>query len=250
MKKEMHVLGTAFALVLTIGLFASCGGATYNSVKRMQKMEEGVSNPTTVEELTEAIKKYDARALDLVTTQEQVGIWYKILGTRYLDREMYGEAMECFQRAIETFPNNANLYYYLAISAGYTAHTALDFSANGGADAKLKQQRYLRLAEEAYQRALTINPKYYRAMYGIGVLYVFELGESENAIPYVEEFLRNQTKDTNGMFLLAHAYCDVGELEKALELYDRIIALNSNPDLTEDAKRNKQVVLNSLHGVQ
>lgn len=212
-------------------------------------MEEGVSNPTTVEELTEAIKKYDARALDLVTTQEQVGIWYKILGTRYLDQQMYGEAMECFQRAIETFPNNANLYYYLAVSAGYTAHTALDFTANGGAEAKLKQQRYLRLAESAYQRALTINPKYYRAMYGIGVLYVFELGESENAIPYMEEFLRNQTKDTNGMFLLARAYCDTGELEKAVELYDRIISLNSNPDLTEDAKLNKQAVLNALHGV-
>ncbi|MBQ5491072.1 MAG: tetratricopeptide repeat protein [Treponema sp.] len=250
MKRSFYTLCAVTLTALCMGLCVSCGGATYNSVKRMQKMEEGVSNPTTVEELTEAIKKYDARALDLVTTQEQVGIWYKILGTRYLDQQMYGEAMECFQRAIETFPNNANLYYYLAVSAGYTAHTALDFTANGGAEAKLKQQRYLRLAESAYQRALTINPKYYRAMYGIGVLYVFELGESENAIPYMEEFLRNQTKDTNGMFLLAHAYCDVGELEKASEMYDRIISLNSNPDLTEDARRNKQAVLNALHGVQ
>ena len=59
---------------------------SYNTVKRMQKIEEGVHNPTTKEELQEAIKKFDARALDLATTEAQVGIWYKILGTRYLDQ--------------------------------------------------------------------------------------------------------------------------------------------------------------------
>ncbi len=246
MKLTVKIAFLAAGLCVALA-FSSCG-ASYNSVKRMQKMEEGVSNPTTVEELSEAIKKYDERALDLVTTQEQVGIWYKILGTRYLDKKMYSEALECFQRAIEYFPDNANLYYYLAVSAGYTAHSALDYAATGTAEASLKQQRYLRLSESAYQRALTIDPKYYRAMYGIGVLYVFELeGEAEKAIPYLEEFLRTQTKDTNGMFLLANAYCQTGELQKAADIYDRIIDLNSNPDLTENARLNKQVVLEALY---
>ena len=80
------VLRTAFvaAVVSTALVCVSCGNS-YNAIKRMQKMEEGVSSPTTKEELKEAIEKYDRRAIDLATTQAQEGVWYKILGTRYLD---------------------------------------------------------------------------------------------------------------------------------------------------------------------
>ena len=90
MKKSFIVKGVIGFLLAS--LFVSCF-PSYNSVKRMQKMEENVSNPTTKEELEEAIKKYEARALDLVTTEAQVGIWYKILGTRYLDQQLYTKAL-------------------------------------------------------------------------------------------------------------------------------------------------------------
>ena len=84
------------AVCMAVVLFASCS-PSYNSVKRMQKLEEGVSNPTTKEELEEALRKYDARAMDLVLTEAQSGMWYKILGTRYLDERMYRKAYEAFR---------------------------------------------------------------------------------------------------------------------------------------------------------
>ena len=77
----------------------------------MQKMEEGVGSPTTIEDLKTAIEKYDARIADLQLSQSQVGIWYKILASRYLDDGMYGEALKYYQKAIEYFPTNQNLYY-------------------------------------------------------------------------------------------------------------------------------------------
>lgn len=70
----MKVFFAAFAALF---LLVSCS-PSYNSVKRMQKMEENIDNPTTKEELEEAIKKYDKRAMDLVSTQAQEGMWYKI----------------------------------------------------------------------------------------------------------------------------------------------------------------------------
>ena len=115
MRKTSDFLRAMFIMLST--LFALSCTPSYNSIKRMQRMEEGVSNPTTKEELQEAIKKYDARALDLVTTQAQEGIWYKILGTRYLDQAMYGEALKSFQTALMYYPNNANLYYYVGLCA-------------------------------------------------------------------------------------------------------------------------------------
>lgn len=234
-----------FVLVSILFLSISCS-PSYNSIKRMQRLEEGVSNPTTKEELEEAIKKYEKRAMDLSLTEGQVGMWYKILGTRYLDQQMYGKAFECFQKAITYYPDNANLYFYVAVCAGYLANSSLDYEAAGKKSESLeKKMNYLRLSENAYLTALKINPNYYRAMYGIGVLYVFELDESEKAIPYLERFLETQTKDTNGMFVLARAYYTNYEFDKAIQLYDRIIALNPNAQKTAEAQANKKIVLDA-----
>ncbi|MCR5764183.1 MAG: tetratricopeptide repeat protein [Treponema sp.] len=230
---------TCFAMV-------SCG-PSYNSIKRMQKMEEGVSNPTTKEELKEALKKYDARALDLVTTQAQEGMWYKILGTRYLDEGMYKEAYEAFKQAVLFFPNNQNLYYYIGICAGYLSNTELDYNATGGLDSATKKMNYLKLAESAYLTSLEIDPKYYRSMYALGVLYVFELKEPESAIPYLERFLEVQKRDTDGMFVLANAYYMISEFDKAIALYDQIIKINPNAQKTSDAQRNKKAVLDAQY---
>lgn len=219
---------------------------SYNTVKRMQKIEEGVHNPTTKEELQEAIKKFDARALDLATTEAQVGIWYKILGTRYLDQQLYGKAFECFQKALSYYPDNANLYYYVALCAGYLANSTMDFEANGPSSSSLeKRQNYLRLAETAYIRALGINPKYYRAMYGLGVLYVFVLQEEDKAIPHLERFLSVQTKDTNAMFVLARAYYMTYDFDKAVALYDKIIELKPNAEKVSEAEANKKTALDA-----
>ena len=162
------VLRTAFvaAVASTALVCVSCGNS-YNAIKRMQKMEEGVSSPTTKEQLKEAIEKYDRRAIDLATTQAQEGVWYKILGTRYLDEQLYGKAYEAFQKALEFYPNNANLYYYLAVCAGYVSNSQIDWNIhNDGSVGEIKMQ-YLRVSEESFLRALAIDPKYYRAMYGL-----------------------------------------------------------------------------------
>ena len=108
MNKTLSKLGTAVIACSVSFAVLSCA-PSYNTIKRMQKIEEDVHNPTTKEELQDAIKKFDARALDLATTEAQVGVWYKILGTRYLDQQLYGKAFECFQKALTYYPDNANL---------------------------------------------------------------------------------------------------------------------------------------------
>lgn len=244
MKRKSFFAAAACALITLTALTGVSCSPSYNSIKRMQKIEEGVSNPTTKEELEEAIKKFDARAMDLALTDGQVGVWYKILATRYLDQQLYGKAFENFQKALAYYPDNANLYYYVGICAGYLANASLDFEAKGSASESFqKKQNYLRLAENAYLQALSINPKYYRSMYAIGVLYAFELNEPEKAIPHLERFLATQTKDINGMFVLARAYYMDYQFDKAVALYDRIIELKPNEEKVREAQANKKTVL-------
>ena len=83
---------------------------------------------------------------------------------------MYGQALEAFQSALQYYPDNQNLYYYVGICAGYMSHTALDYNATGSME---KKYNYLKLAETAYLRAIEIEPRYSRALYALSVLYLY-----------------------------------------------------------------------------
>ena len=225
-------------------LLVGCGGVSNKTVIRHQKMEEGVDSPTSIEELKDAIKKYQERVADVQLAQSQIGIWYKILGTRYLDNKMYGEALKCFEEALQYYPNNQNLYYYVGVCAGYMSHAAMDFNASGTNEVKYN---YLKLAEEAYLRAIQIEDRYVRALYGLGVLYVFELDEPAKAIPHLEKALSIDTKNLDTMFVLARAYYSNYEFDKAVAMYDKIIETTKSEDTRKTAEENKQIALDAAY---
>ncbi len=230
-----------FTLVLLS--FTSCG-VSNKSILRHQKMEEGVSNPTTIEELKDAINKYKDRVADIQLAQSQIGIWYKILGTRYLDTKMYGEALKCFQEALKYYPDNQNLYYYVGVCAGYMSHAAMDFGGSGSTEVKYN---YLKLAEEAYTRAITIEDRYVRALYGLGVLYVFELDEPEKAIPHLEKALSIDKNNIDAMFVLARAYYSSYEFNKSVDMYDKIINTTKSAETKATAEENKKIALDEAY---
>ena len=230
--------------LLVSSLLVSCGGVSNKTIIRHQKMEEGVDSPTSIEERKDAINKYQERVADIQLAQSQVGIWYKILGTRYLDNKMYGEALKCFEEALKYYPDNQNLYYYVGVCAGYMSHAALDYNASGTNEIKYN---YLKLAEEAYLRAIQIEDRYVRALYGLGVLYVFELDEAAKAIPYLEKALSIDTKNLDTMFVLARAYYTNYDFDKAVEIYDRIIETTKSEDTKKTAEENKKIALDAAY---
>lgn len=222
-----------------------CGCSKSNkTIIRMQKLEENVGTPTKEHELKEAIKKYQDRVADVQLANAQVGIWYKMLATRYLDAKMYGEALKNYQIAIQYYPANQNLYYYVGVCAGYMAKSALDYNATGSSDEKYN---YLKLAESAYLRAIELEPRYVRSLYGLGVLYVFELDECEKAVPYLERALNVETKNTDIMFVLARAYYVTGRYDEAVSLYDRIISTTKSDEKKKEAEANKRIVLDTSY---
>lgn len=238
MKKTVLVCILSAVMILT-----SCG-VSNKTILRYQKMETGVSNPTTIEELKDAIKKYGERASDVQLTNSQIGIWYKILGTKYIDTKMYGEALKCFQEALKYYPDNQNLYYYVGVCAGYMSHASLDFGGSGTAEVKYN---YLKLAEEAYLRAISIEDRYVRALYGLGVLYVFELDEPEKAIPHLEKAISIDTKNLDAMFVLARAYYSSYEFDKSAAMYDKIIVTTKSAETKATAEENKKTVLDAAY---
>ncbi len=240
-KTELTSLILIFCLICLV--FSSCSNKK-QLARQMQLLEEDVDNPTSIEEITAGIEEYQTRIEDIIQATQQTGVWWKLLGTRYLDNQQYRLALDAFQKAIEIYPSNQNLYYYVGVSAGYMAESALDYNATGD---MTERDYYLNLAESAYLRALAIEGRYVRALYGLSVLYVFEMNRAEEAIPYLESLLEIDTKHTEAMFVLARVWYITGQFQKASDLYDRILQTTTDEKLREDAERNKKVVLDALY---
>ena len=239
MKKVILLIAS---VLLTIS-FMSCR-ASNKTILRYQKLEENVSNPTTIEELEDAIKKYQERVADIQLANQEVGIWYKMLGTRYLDNKMYGEALKAFEAALQYYPANQNIYYYVGVCAGYMSHAAMDFTGSGSSETRYN---YLMLAVDAYKRAIEIEDRYERAWYGLGVIYEYELDEHAQAVNCFEHALAINTSSLDTMFNLARAYYCSYEFDKSIEMYDKIIETTKSADIKAQAEELKAQVLDAAN---
>jgi len=242
MKKVKKYIGLA---ILATTLISVSGCVKSNkTIIRMQKMEENVGNPTTEAELKEAIKKYQDRIADIQMANAQIGTWYKMLAVRYLDAKMYGEALKNFQMALQYYPSNQNLFYWTGVCASYMANASLDFEGTGSTG---DRDNYLKLAETSFLRAISIEPKHAKALYSIGVLYVWELHKFDKAIPYLETLCATQKLDTDAMTVLAAAYYGNQDFEKSIEMYDKIIATTKLESKKAEANANKQLVMEKAY---
>lgn len=226
--------------LLLIFILESCNKIT--SIRRLQELEEGVSNPNTEAELKDAIRKYEKRVDDIIIAEERIGIWYKILGSRYMDQKMYKKALKAFQSALEYYPENPNLFYQAGLAASLTAKNSLDFELTG---TDIEKKRYFSLAVSAYTRALEIDPKHAKAVYALSVLYIFELNRPAEAIPILEKITEWEKKPIDHLFLLGAAYYMTGENEKAIAVYERIIEISSSAEKKAKAESNIREIKSS-----
>ncbi|MCA1949824.1 MAG: tetratricopeptide repeat protein [Treponema sp.] len=204
---------------------------------RISEMGSGGAPPETIEGLKKAIATYGDRIEMYSRDVAQVGIYWKILSVRLMDRKLYGEAIETLQKAIRLMPEDATLHYLYGLSSSILAK-----STYGKEKSSLFAQ-----AEAAHLRAIELDKKYARPLYAIGVLYVFELDKPEAAIPYLTRYLELQTRDVDAMFILARAYFVTGNLKEAVALYDKIISITKDTSKKAEAENNKKTILDRLY---
>ncbi|MCL1812150.1 MAG: tetratricopeptide repeat protein [Treponema sp.] len=197
--------------------------------------------PQSIEDLRKAIALYEKKIDEHVKDAAQTGIYWKILGSRLMDsrQPLYGEALEALQTAARYFPEDETVHYLIGVSAGSLARS--EYFSPG------EQAEHYRIAEAAYLRALDLQGRYGKALYGLGVLYVFNLDRPEEAIPYLELFLDINKRDTDGMFVLASARALTGDFAGAADLYDRIIGLTKDQKVKDQAELNKQKVMDAWY---
>jgi len=225
-----------------IGIFAYKKIALRNSLAaRIASLSSRGAPPQSIEDLRLAIDLYGKKIEEHIQDAGKTGIYWKILGSRLMEgrKPMYGEALDALEQAVRYYPEDESIHYLIGVSAGNMARAEY-FSPEDRAE-------HYRISEEAYLRAIDLHPRYGRALYGLSVLYVYELERPEEARPLLERYMEINPNDTSGMFVFAAANYMIEDYASAVDWYDRIIRTTKEKDEKKQAEDLRQQVMDEWY---
>ncbi|MDP3178922.1 MAG: tetratricopeptide repeat protein [Spirochaetaceae bacterium] len=243
-RRERLVLVLLAAAVLASSITA-CGED--GELRKLFDIESRISKgapPRTTEEIKAAIAQYSEEAKRTVEATAKVGTYYELLATRYMGMKMYGDAYDALQSAIKHFPDAPGLYYNSGLSA---AHLAKAEGAKGIAGTA-ERDKWLSASEAAYKRAIETKSTYGDALYGLSILYSFELGRPAEAIPLLTRLVGIETKNADAMMLLGRCLYQEDRLEEAAHWYETAAQITVVPDKREAAKEARATILSEIGG--
>ena len=211
--------------------------------KRIAEISPRGGPPETIDGLRQAIAIYEDQIERNVREGAQTGVYWKILATRLADRNMHKDALAALERAIHFNTEDPVLYYLTGVCAGAAAKSVIGFNINSDMD----REHYYRLSENSYLRALDLEITYTKAMYGLAVLYIFELDRPQEGIVQLERYLQIQPSDIPALFVLARGRFMLKEYRQAVDVYDRIISRTKDSKLKEEALSNKDFIMEMLY---
>ena len=223
---------------LVLAVFISCGTRRNATLTKMEELEQKVYKDADIpeqkiEELKASVKKYEDIVDQKVEDTGQLGVYYKMLAVKYMDSAMYGPALDALEKAIRIYPENPVLYY---LGGVMSARFAKAMTASG------ERERYLALAENYYQHSISLDSTYVDSLYGLSVIYAFELNTPAQAEPLLKRILLKERKNFDAMFLLARVYLAEGRNDNALDIYDKIIGSAESEKYLDQAKINRSAV--------
>ncbi|MFP4484055.1 MAG: tetratricopeptide repeat protein [Spirochaetaceae bacterium] len=234
-------VATAPVLLLAATLlFGGCDRGDAEFLSELERIEEGTGysdegpSDERIEELKAGIRKYRGVVEEKVEAAGQLGVYHKMLATAYMDRRMYGLALEHLEEAIHIQPENPILFYYAGVAAGRMAKSTVD---------EAERSALYEDAEQYYLRSIELDPTRNDANYALGVLYVFETEEPVEAREYLEQTIEDEPKNARAYMVLARSFAMTGEARRAADLYDQAAEAAGDRDTREAALRNRDALL-------
>jgi len=133
----------------------------------------------------------------------------KRIGMLQAEYELYTAAVSNLQLAASALPNDKMTWYYLGLSWGQLSRGQPD-----NADA----EHLLEKSDQAYKRALRIDPDFRNALYGRGIVLVIKK-DTDEAERVLQRLVSLEPKEARGYFALGRVYYDRREYHKAENIY-------------------------------
>jgi Flp pilus assembly protein TadD len=138
-------------------------------------------------------------------------------GTSALREKRFGDALQAFQKALESEPGNAAVW----VDQGAALEGLGDPVG----------------AERSYRKAVALEPALARAHYNLGTL-LASRGAAREGIEHLETAVRLDPESRDALFNLGRALDETGEPARALDAYDRLLKLAPR-DLTTRFRRGQ-----------
>ncbi len=187
-----------------------------------------------IAELRRSVNDFKEEVEQRVRATGNLGHYYRLLASEYMNRRMYGPAIDALEEALRIEADNEILYYRMGVAAARQAKAVFD---------EEERQSLFRRSEQAYRRSITLDPGYVDALYGLSVLYVFELDRPADAEPHLERLLAEEPRRTDARFLLARVYVATGRISDAVEIYGEIVETTSDEEQRRRALENQRSLL-------
>ncbi len=179
------------------------------------------------------------------------------LGLAYMAKKEPDLAIKHFEKAIEMKPdyapvkNNLGRAYlakkewdiaikYFKEASGNLLYATPHYPLSNIGLAYFNKKEYA-LAEKFYLDALKIEPKFIKALYGLGKTYM-AMGRVSEAVLILERALKTYPRIAHLYFDLGKAYTSSNDYKKALNAYKKIIELVPESALAGEAKKEIQKI--------
>ena len=190
-----------------------------------------------IEELQAAIEEFRDVVEAKVEASRNMAVYYKMLASEYIERRMFGLALDALEEAIAIQPENPSLFYTAGVAAARFAKSQVE---------EAEALAWFARAESYYQRCIELDPRNGDAHYGLAVLYEFELDRSAEARTLLQNLISFEPNNYPALGVLARIYVSDGRVSDAISIYEDIVANSKDPDLREQAAENRRRLLGEV----
>ncbi len=193
-----------------------------------------IESDVSVKQLKKDIEKQTKILNSALLSSQNLGRTYYLLGLKFLDYQMYGQAMQYFQQALEYYPEKPELFYNIGVAAGWMS----DAQAEPG-----KRKQYLDQARFNLERALKLMPNYATALLALAVLYSYSFNMPYEAKALIKRYKEIEVPSTTSLFVEAHIAAQTMDEHTAIEIYTDLSSTANTPEERAKAAENRNLLL-------
>jgi len=223
------------ALVTVLAL-AGCDQGRSDTLEDLAEMEpgDGPVSEERIAELRRQIENYREIVDEKVQATGQLGVYYKMLARAYITRRMYGPALDALEEAIRIETVNPVVFYRAGVAAGQLGN-----AAGGESEAR----RHFETAERYYERAIELDSEYVDALYGLAVLYTFELDRPEAALDLLERATTVEPGRARPFMLKGRVLLALERPDAAAQAYGNAAEAADSEEIRDAALENRRRIL-------
>ncbi len=193
-----------------------------------------IESDVSIKELKKDIEKQTKILNSALLASQKLGRTYYLLGLKFLDYQMYGQAMQYFQQALEYYPEKPELFYNIGVAAGWMAEAQSE---------PAKRKEYLQQARFNLERALKLMPNYPSALLALAVLYSYSLDMPYEAKALMKRYKEIEPASTTSLFVEAHIAAQTLDEHTAIEIYTDLASTANTPEERAKAAENRNLLL-------